>query len=201
MTSPKQKASGYKRDGLDWYVEPAWTIEVLQQFIEFDGPVLDPCCGSGTIHKVLGGRCSDIVDRGYKPAKVRNFLSYMKAENVVSNPPYKMAQKFIEHFHPITRCDLAVLVRLDFLASQGRWRLYTFWPPTLVIVLSKRPSMPPGWNVENRGGGQHDYCWIVWCKQDNGKTTEIVWGMPGVEDDAMDEIVRLGQEIDEETDK
>lgn len=174
----KQKASGYERDPFDWYVEPEWAVEILRDHVALRGGVLDPCCGSGTIPKVLGGGGSDIVDRGWPGTIIAYYDLWDRAENIVSNPPYGETQKFLEHFLPITRGVVAVIVRLDFLASQRRYKLFTKWPPSLVIVLSKRPSMPPGDQIEKRGGGQHDYCWIVWDNESPLMPTQMVWAVP-----------------------
>ena len=47
--APKQKTSGYARDTLDWYIEPAWTVDALCEYVRFRGTVHDPACGKGTI--------------------------------------------------------------------------------------------------------------------------------------------------------
>ena len=60
---------------------------------------------------------------------------------------------------------VAFLTQLKFLASQRR---YPLWAQVeRVIIYSKRPSMPAGELLMEkgeacRGGGSIDFCWIVW---------------------------------------
>jgi hypothetical protein len=49
-----RRHSGYPRDQQEWYVEPRWCVELMLDQLErdgepFEGEVLDPCCGGGTI--------------------------------------------------------------------------------------------------------------------------------------------------------
>ena len=180
-TAPKAKHSGYERDEHDWYVEPAWCTELLCKHMEFDGPIHDPACGRGTIPEALAaagyqssGR--DIVDRGWPALPPRDFLAD-KADclNIVTNPPYKLAEAFARHALKHTRHKIAILVRLDFLASQRRHKLFTEHPPSLVLVLSRRPSMPPGWQDAPAKGGMHDFSWIVWNQDEFGLLTAMEW--------------------------
>jgi hypothetical protein len=87
--------------------------------------------------------------------------------NIVTNPPYKIAQQIINH--ALRHCDgrVAILTQLKFLASQGRYGLFTDRRMEKVIIFSRRPSMPPGdllmeRGEEIRGGGSLDFCWLVW---------------------------------------
>lgn len=178
----KQKHSSEARDPHDWYVEPEWCTEVLLDHIgPLTGYVVDPCCGQGNILKVVGDKASgfDIVDRGAPRLIIEQDFrdSEMRCDNIISNPPYSLAQEFIEHFLPTTGRILAVLNRLDFLASQGRNAMFNKNPPWRVIVLSKRPSMPPGGRDILGKQGMHDYCWIVWNKIATGRT-QMIWAMP-----------------------
>lgn len=195
LTNPQSKRSGYARDTLDWYVEPAWCVDVLLDHAgPFAEPVWDPAAGMGTIprrfrERGLSAFGSDVRARGYDIVEA-DFLDEDQVHKplffhgepgaIVSNPPYGKATAFIRQALPLAD-NVAVLVRLDFLASRSRHHLFSAHPPALVIVLSKRPSMPPGEQlVENgesaRGGGQHDYCWIVWRAGDHGQ--RLTFAMP-----------------------
>lgn len=180
MSIGKSKHSGQARDPHDWYVEPAWCVEALAQHVRFIGHIYDPCCGEGTICRTLGASGSDIVDRGAPGAGVFDFRDIVTPlVNVVSNPPYGQAVEFIEHFLPLVRGKLAVIQRLDFLASQRRYRLFERCPPRRILILSRRPSMPPGGAGLKAIGGQHDYCWLVWSAfAPAGAVTSLEWIKP-----------------------
>jgi hypothetical protein len=67
------------------------------------------------------------------------------------------------------------VVRLPFLSGQKRLQsLYRVHPPRAVIVLSKRPSMPPGGTDIPARGGTSDYSWCVWQHGYEGPT-ELRW--------------------------
>lgn len=75
---------------------------------------------------------------------------------IVMNPPFCLAAEFV------TDCVLrfpfvAALLRLNFLASQGRRELIGLRPPQRLLVLSKRPSF-----TEDGKTDASDYAWFVW---------------------------------------
>jgi hypothetical protein len=174
-----ERHSEFDRDGDDWYVEPEWCVEILKPRVPFIGKIHDPCCGMGTIPKVLCGTGSDIVDRGYGYPQ-RDFLSDETVyDNIVTNPPYGIAQQIIEHALKTTKRRVAALVQVKFLASQKRHRLFTRDETERVIMLSRRPSMPPGrllleHGEEIRGNGSLDFCWVIWDRS-NASSTVIDW--------------------------
>lgn len=166
----------YDRHGEDWYVEPAWCTELLIQAEPFEGSVWDPACGKGNVvyefhkrgHNVIA---TDIVNRGcWLLYDTHDFLApgppRFEPDNIVTNPPYRLTEAFIYRALTIARHKVAMLTNLRFLASQGRYTLFTQTPVRRVHVLSSRPSMPPGDLLETgerkAAGGSQDYCWIVW---------------------------------------
>lgn len=176
-----ERPSEYTRDVNDWYVEPKWCVDALTSRVNFRGAIHDPCCGSGTIPKALDGSGADLIDRGFG-YPVRNYMSdTMRYDNIVTNPPYNIAQDIIEHALNHVRYRVAALVQTKFLSSQRRHKLFSRPETELVIVFSKRPSMPPGEMLVKhgesiRGNGSIDYCWVVWGKDYDGGC-RISWAM------------------------
>lgn len=166
-----ERPSEYVRDDNDWYVEPEWCVEALKARVPFFGGIHDPCCGMGTIPRVMGGTGADLMDRGYGYPQ-RDFLKDWAAyDNIVTNPPYGIAEQIIAHALTIAKHRVAALVQVKFLASQRRHKLFTERMRSIqterVIMFSRRPSMPPGEMLREhgeaiRGGGSIDFCWIVW---------------------------------------
>lgn len=98
--------------------------------------------------------------------------------DIVTNPPYSLAEAFIRRAHELKARKIAVLVRLDFLASQKRHKLFTEdHPPQDILVLSRRPSMPPGPITPDtkRNGGQHDFMWVVWDSLKSWRPCQVQW--------------------------
>jgi hypothetical protein len=184
---PFEKGGRFERGDDDWFVEPAWTVEVLAiaegpRLLE---PIWDPACGGGCIPITLA-RCgfqpaigTDLVDRGFGPCM--DFLgatpqtpSSVWPQSIVCNPPYNLAEAFVRRAVSLVPY-VAMLVQAKFPYSQGRHRLFTQHPPARLYFLSDRPSMPPGALLRDgkikAKGGKMDFCWIVWDKRSPGPTT------------------------------
>lgn len=181
-----ERHSKRKRDKNDWYVEPNWAVERLFDKVTFAGHIHDPCCGMGTIVQVAAdygypATGSDKVDRGYGYEKMDFFKRDVdcKFHNIVTNPPYKIASMVIERALNITTGRVAALVQTKFLSSQGRFSLFNNPMMERVIIFSRRPSMPPGKELEKygesiRGGGSIDFCWMIWNHNKPTKKAAIV---------------------------
>lgn len=193
--------SGYDRVRDDWYVEPSWAVEALINAVDFmDNWIWDPACGLGTIPEAFAARrhpiiASDIVDRGYSrfaeecdflEPGVPLFVKPGQRVSIVTNPPYgrllpgmprgdTMAERFIRKALTVIDHRLAVLVPVSFLASGYRLKLFQEFPPSDVLVLSDRPSMPPGEKIAELAdrafkGGTTDFVWIVWTRPHDRET-------------------------------
>lgn len=190
-----ERNSEYARDEHDWYVEPEWCVSTLMALEQFTGGVHDPCCGMGTIpnthnaitlpyyHPTQGQTAAtgaDLVDRGYGFPQ-RDFLKdRTKYDNIITNPPYKIAAAVIDHALKHVLFKVAALVQLKFLAAQRRYSLFQNAPTSAVYIFSRRPSMPPGEMLKAegeacRGGGSIDYCWVVWDRVNPPPSPVIRW--------------------------
>lgn len=170
MSQPKLRESHiFERDEHDHYVEPNWVDERLFDVEPFDGEIWDPACGFGRITTAAG--CaryrtheSDIADRGvgYR----LDFLTSLRAcDNVISNPPYKIAQPFVAHALKLAERKVAMLLPLTWLTGNSRARWLQDTPLIRVWVLCPRPSMPPGAALAagvKASGGTTDFAWFVW---------------------------------------
>jgi hypothetical protein len=154
-----------QRERDDFYVTPAHATWSLLRREQFGGTIWEPACGDGAISRVLQAAgyevlSTDLIDRGY--GAVLDFLtSHQVVKNIVSNPPYKLAEAFVRKALESTTYKVAMLLKLTFLESQSRYRLFQETPPKRVYVFSKRLSLYRG-GVENRGGGTTAFAWFVW---------------------------------------
>lgn len=163
----------WQREEHEHYVEPEWCSRRLFEVEKFEGDILDPCCGFGTIPKaaiasgidpiwVVG---QDIVDRGYGLEPPRDFLTEtMGADNIVCNPPFDVFKEFAEHALKLATGKVAMIWLVRTLPA-ARWLRGT--PLARIYLLTPRPSMPPGHVIaagEKPGGGKQDFCWLVWDK-------------------------------------
>jgi SAM-dependent methyltransferase len=182
--------SQYPRADHDFYVEPAWVLPLLLRHLELT-QFHDPCCGLGTLvtaarQQGVAATGADIVDRAFDVYPVRDFLADTATyPNIVTNPPYAKAAKIIAHGlnHVADGGYVAVLVPLTFLASCRRYELFTRPQMALVLILSKRPSMPPGETLLEhgeriRGNGTTDFAWLVWQRGRTAGAPSIIWIRP-----------------------
>ena len=169
-------------EGPDFYPTPAWGTQALLNHVKFDGGVLEPCCGDGAMAEVIraaGYRvtASDVVARGY--GERQDFLNIAgPCENIVTNPPFNVAEVLIDHALKIARGKVCFLLRTAFLESGRRYRkFYAERPPSRLLVFSERLSMyPKGSQVD--GGGTMSYAWFIWEPGSSG--TAIEWIAPGL---------------------
>lgn len=141
--------------------------------MRFDGFIYDPCCGLGCIldaaravgYKTAG---ADIRNRGAgerHPFAPRDFFAGgYPVPNIVCNPPYKYAERFVARAVERAQFKTAVLLRAQWANGGARSRWLESLPLRIVLALSPRPSMLPSAVVvagERIGGGTTDYSWFV----------------------------------------
>jgi hypothetical protein len=177
--------SGYERVDRDFYVEPRWIVHILLDVESFEGTVLDPCCGTGTIPSVCRARGiravgSDIADRGF--GEVRDLFTLTESvNNIISNVPYRIAEECARHMLTLARHKVALILPMTFWESRRRDRFFRDHPPKLFLPCSDRPSMPPGRLDGERDdfgailqpvskGGTAPYAWFVFERGFQGDT-------------------------------
>ena len=94
--------------------------------------------------------------------------------NIITNPPYKIGQKFIEK--ALTLIDpgykAAFLMRIQFLESKGRHEFFQKHPPKFVYIHSSRIKIFKNNDQEKYSDAQPlCYAWFVWEKGFKGETT------------------------------
>lgn len=169
-----------------------------------DDLIWDPCCGLGNTlrpfiahgHSVAG---SDIEARTSDPLFLFehdflgdqiSLLDARENKSIVFNPPYSvqggrkvkgLAEKFIRKAIELKANTIAALLPVKWLASEVRHKLFNEHPPRFILILSERPSMPPGDVVEALGNnafrhGKVDFMWVVWerfAETEPGETRTI----------------------------
>jgi hypothetical protein len=161
------RSSGYRRQPHDFYVEPEWAVAALLNAERFTGAILDPACGTGTIPRIcrehgLHAAGSDIADRGFGVV-VDFFDLRTPVDNIISNPPFRLVEEFIDHALELARDKVAILARLSL--PEGLERRRMMWdstPFSRCLVFSRRVSMPPGGRAVPVRDGSVAYAWFIW---------------------------------------
>ena len=153
------------RERDDFHPTPPEGTEALLAVETFDGSIWEPACGAGDMSRVLEAHghevySSDLIDRGYGDTGVDFLLDYRtRANNVVTNPPFKLDDEFVRH--ALGRTDRKVAFLLPLARLRRKW--YATTPLARVWVFSWRLKMwRNGVQPEGQTGGMIDYAWYVW---------------------------------------
>lgn len=137
------------REKDDFYPTPPEGTHALLSVEQFTGPVREPACGDGAISRVLEQagydvESTDLIDRGYGQSRVDYLMDYTPSVDVVTNPPFKLAEEFVRHALNTSTGKVAMLLRLAWLEGQARRQLFQSTPFARVWVFSKRLAMGRG---------------------------------------------------------
>ena len=175
------------RETNDYYATDPIAIDALLN----DGSVkLSPVvweCAAGEGHlaerlKKFGYevRATDLIDRGYGHGK----LDFLKSEekwdgDIITNPPYKFAQEFIEHALDIipTGRKVYMFLKLQFLEGKSRRELFRKYPPKTVFISSSRILCAKNGDFDGMrasGGSAVAYAWYEFDKGYTGET-KVKW--------------------------
>ena len=179
-----------ERETNDFYATSPKAVRYLLELETFDKNILEPCCGNGHISETLkqfgyNVTSMDLIEREYKDATFGvDFLNYWKkfSGHIITNPPYKYAQEFVEHSLSIVEDGhkVAMFLKLTFLEGKRRKELFKKQPPKIVYVSSSRLGCAKNgeFNVDKDGeldmGGAVAFAWFVWKKGYTGDTI-IKW--------------------------
>lgn len=179
-------------DELDDYPTPPFATRALLENVIFarelpKGTCLEPSCNRGFMSEALWeyfDRVSsmDIADYGYpRQGLVGDFLGINPAARwdwIITNPPFKLAEKFIDKALSISSVGIAMLVRAQFLEGIGRYeRLFAMRPPTTVAQFVERVPMVKG-RYDPKSSTATAYCWLVWVHMDMHKAPRFTWIPP-----------------------
>lgn len=172
-----QSISGYSktREPMDNYPTPDIATLSLLDRESFIGLVWEPACGSGNIAKHFP-RCiaTDIRDNNIYGETGIDFLKvHREVDHIVTNPPYSLAQQFVEHALDCSSGKVAMLCKLAFLEGKARYSLFKEHPIKTVYVFSKRLPLTKEGDTRKQSS-MIPFAWFVWEKGYTGKTT-VEW--------------------------
>lgn len=177
-------------DSLDDFPTPPWATRALLEHVvsEKSGVArldcLEPACGVGHMAKVLheyfaSVRSSDVAAYGY--GEVRDFLEFpfeaKSTDWVITNPPFKLAEEFVQRGLQVAREGVAILARTVFIESVGRYEnLFSKTPPTKFAQFTERVPMVKG-RLDKRASTATGYGWLVW-EHRASYHSQLVWIPP-----------------------
>ena len=182
-----------KRQEEDFYATHPSAITSFLNRIKSDkdfilhSKIWECACGQGHISEVLKANgykvfSSDKVDRGYKDTVIGDFLeeSWIKPlpanVDILTNPPLKYAIEFV--IAALRRldegCYACFFLKLQFLESKERKKLFTEYPPKFIYVYSDRQHCAKDGDFETYNCKTVPYCWVIWEKNYHNETV-IRW--------------------------
>jgi hypothetical protein len=172
--------SEHDREINDYYATEPNTINALFKVENFEGNIWECACGEGHLSNrmiELGKEVisTDLIYRGYGITGI-DFLKQTKSHgnNIVTNPPYKYAQEFVEKAIELSTNKIAMFLKLTFLEGQKRRKMFDKYPPKYVYVFSQRKKCALNGKFEDTGSSAAAYAWFVWYKDYKGDTI-IKW--------------------------
>jgi hypothetical protein len=176
-------------DSLDDFPTPPWATRALCRYVIKPAPgesVLEPACGRGYMAAALKEffpkvMSADIFNYGYS-SRIEDFLQSnhrpQSYDWVITNPPFNLAEQFIDKAIPIARRGVAILTRLNFLDTQGRFiRLFDICPPDIIAQFADRVPMVVG-RLDRKASTATAYCWLIWTHHHSEGGTKFMWIPP-----------------------
>jgi hypothetical protein len=170
----------------DYYPTPVPTTMSLLENVDFEGTIYEPACGDGMMARVLVSKygedmvtSSDLHDRKYGIPNI-DFLTVdesVKYDNVITNPPYKLALEFLLKAKKIANKKIALLMKIQFLEGVSRYlhHIDKDFPLSQVFVFTKRQTfIRNGEDPQKyKGGSMMTFIWAIWDKDYKGEHPEL----------------------------
>ena len=168
-----------EREENDFYATDPIAAEWLIKLENLDNNIWECACGEGHLAKVFikhgfNVKATDLIDRNFGVGGV-DFLFQFEDWNgdIVTNPPFKHAEQFIERALMLipNGNKVCMFLKVQFLERQHRKKLFEQYPPKKIWITSNRISCGKN-GVFKRS--MVAYAWYVWEKGYKGETT-IGW--------------------------
>jgi len=176
-----QRNSEYARKDRDGYQTPAWVTDVLaphlRNFHAVD--ICEPAAGDGQIVDALRRHGFSVV--GTDIIDGCDFLKRFhpgRYDSIVTNPPYGLAQQFIERALQLTEPRqgvVAMLLRVDYDSAITRRHLFADCQAFATkLVLTRRIV----WFEPKIASPSENHAWFVWSWRHEGAPTIAYGGAP-----------------------
>lgn len=176
-------------DSLDDFPTPPWATRALCEWLVatwgelFPKSYREPAANRGHMVRPLREYFWDVL-----PSDVHDYGAGFPVEDylfpgeigqvdwTITNPPFRLAEQFIERASATSRVGFAMIVRAAFLEGQGRYdRLFSKNPPSYVLQFTERVVMHKG-RLAPEGSTATAYAWLVWIHGEH--STRLHWIAP-----------------------
>lgn len=164
-----------EREENDYYATDPVAGEWLINLEDLHHNIWECACGEGHLSKVFlnhgfNVKSTDLIDRGFGDGGIDFLKCNEKFDgDIITNPPYKYAEKFIQH--ALSLIDdgnkVCMFLKVQFLEGKSRKKMFAIYPPRVVYISSSR--IPCGKNGVFKPS-MVAYGWYVWEKGYKGDT-------------------------------
>ena len=152
-----------------WYRTPPACTHALLDRETFTSPVWEPACGDGVMAEAIRERgyeviVSDLIDRGYGTPRVDFLLEQKRlCDSLITNPPCRLADEFIEHAFALGCEKIAIFQRLAWFEGADRYeRIFSRGHLVRAHVFSRRQTLWRGDDPDAKDrGGAIPFAWFV----------------------------------------
>lgn len=178
-------------DSIGDFPTPQWATRALMEKVLNTIPAKDmtcfePACNRGFMSRPLSEYFGTVIasDKySYGDHILLDFLTVSKQDLppidwVITNPPFGLAQQFIEKGLEISNKGVAVLVRTSFLEGRKRFEdLYLKKPPTLIAQFVERVPIIKG-KMSKSATTATSYCWLLFSNKPSAPFPTFIWIPP-----------------------
>lgn len=173
----------------DFYATPRIATEAILNMIDLKGSILEPAAGQGHISVVLKEKYpySEIVSTDLVQREERfgvhieggiNFLTHdykRSFDNIITNPPFNIAQEFIERALQIANDKVVMFAKIQLLEGNKRKEMFNNAPLKCVYVFSKRVNpLRNGEELDEKGKQWASTMCFAWFVFEKGYENEPI---------------------------
>lgn len=172
------------REHHDFYATDPIAAEKLIEIEKLSSTIWEPACGLGHLSKVFIKHgfsvvSSDLIDRGFGHGGV-DFVNVelpeLFAGDIVTNPPFSLAEQFVEHGLSLIEPGrkVCMFLKVQFLEGQKRRAFFERTPLKTVHISSKRINCYKNGIETMTTGSMMALAWFIWKKGYQGEPV-IKW--------------------------
>lgn len=167
---------------LDFYPTPAPATVALMEFLQLNRKkiVWEPAAGTGSMSAVIRKYVDTVIETDIVTG--HDFMyTYRQCDAIITNPPFNLAQDFIEK--ALCEADIVcMLLKSQYWHAKKRLQLFTDQPPAYVCPLTWRVNFEEHLPIGEKKciAPVMEVAWSIWIKGTKHKTIYHPLQKPGI---------------------
>lgn len=158
------------REERDFYPTPMEVPWALLKAEQITGSIHECACGNGAMTRIFEKVGFKVVSTDIHPLGVGEKISFFDvteplADNIITNPPFDLAEEFIRHALEVLKPQmLALVLKSTYWHAASRKKLFDQHRPAAIYPLLWRPDFM------DLGRPTMEVMWCVWRRDHVGPT-------------------------------